>query len=145
MGLVALTLMSRLAFRSAEGPDAQGVAELVQLTFLPPTLPGWTAAAVEKLFQENSPEALSGRFETAAFAHVCVCDGLVVGYIDSKLPRLLSLLVVHPSFQRHGIGSQLLERAFEHIQTAAPEVSVVEVNATEYSIPLLSPARLLPN
>ena len=127
--------MSQLAFRSAEGSDAQGVAELVRLTFVPPTLPGWTAAAVEKLLAENSASALSAVFQTTAFVHVCLSDCLVVGYINCKLPRLLSLLIVHPSFQRLGIGSQLLERALEHIEKTAPEVSVVEVNATEYSFP----------
>jgi len=116
-------------------PDAEVVAELVRITFLPATLPGWTATAVANLFEENTPEALSSRFTNTPFAHVCVCDGSVVGYINCKLPRLLSLLVVHPSFQRLGIGSQLLDCALEHISAAAPEVSVVEVNATEYSVP----------
>lgn len=128
-------MSSQFTFRAAEGPDAQQVSALVQQTFVAPTLPGWTAAAVEKLFAENSPEALRSRFETAAFAHVCVSDGLVVGHVNYKLPRLISLLVVHPSFQRLGVGSQLLEQALMQIAAAAPEISVVEISATEYSVP----------
>lgn len=128
-------MLNQVTFRVAERSDAKQVSDLVQRTFLPPTLPGWTAAAVEKLFGASSPEALVSRFESAAFAHVCVSDGLVVGHINCKLPRLISLLVVHPSFQRLGVGSQLLERALLHIENVTPEISVVEVNATEYSIP----------
>jgi ribosomal protein S18 acetylase RimI-like enzyme len=126
---------SRLAYRSAEAADAHAVSDLVRATFRPETLPGWTAKAVEKLFEENSAAAFDARLESRSFTHVCLSDGSVVGYIDCKLPRLLSLLVVHPSFQRLGIGSQLLDRALEHIASTAPDVSVVEVNATEYSVP----------
>ena len=128
-------MLNQVTFRVAERSDAKQVSDLVQRTFLPPTLPGWTAAAVEKLFGASSPEAFVSRFESAAFAYVCVSDGLVVGHINCKLPRLISLLVVHPSFQRLGVGSQLLERALLHIENVTPEISVVEVNATEYSIP----------
>jgi len=37
--------------------------------------------------------------------------------------------------QRQGIGSRLVERKLAHVSVAAPEISVVEVNATEYSLP----------
>ncbi len=111
------------------------VSDLVRRTFIPSTLPGWTVAAVNGLLEDNSPEALSARFENTAFAQVCVSDGSVVGYINCKLPRLISLLVVAPSIQRSGIGSGLLAQALGHIATNASDVSVVEVNATEHSIP----------
>jgi len=98
-------------------------------------LPGWTPYAIANLFVENSAEALSTRFEGKTFAHVCLSSHEIVGYVNCKLPRLLSILVVRPSFQRAGIGSQLLDRVLQHIANTAPEVSVVEVNASEYSVP----------
>jgi GNAT superfamily N-acetyltransferase len=128
-------MSSQFTFRAAEGSDAQQVSALVQQAFLGSTLPGWAPAAVDNLLAQNSPEALRSQFETAAFAHVCVSDGRVVGHIHCKLPRLISLLVVHPSFQRLGVGSQLLERALLHIGKATPEISVVEASATEFSLP----------
>ncbi|MGE5095875.1 MAG: GNAT family N-acetyltransferase [Betaproteobacteria bacterium] len=69
------------------------------------------------------------------FAEVCLVRGSIVGLITSKLPRLISLLIVDPMSQRQGIGSRLIERKRAHVTAAAPEISIVEVNATEYSLP----------
>ncbi len=128
-------MSSQLAFRPAEKGDASAISELIRRNVLPATLPDWTAAAAHRLFDENTPAAVSATIENAAFAHVCVANGSIVGYINCNSLRLISVVVVDPSVQRSGIGSHLLARALEHIATTAPDVSVVEVNATEYSMP----------
>jgi GNAT superfamily N-acetyltransferase len=87
------------------------------------------------LFSENSPQALREQLRESAFARVCVNESAIVGFIHCKRSRLLGLLAVHPSLQRSGIGSQLLQGMLAHVADAAPEISVVEVNATEYSLP----------
>ncbi len=123
------------SYRPAEGADAESISDLVQAALLPHTLPGWTADAVAHLYSENSPQALRERFTEAAFTRVCVNEGVIVGFIQCKRSRLLGLLAVHPSLQRSGIGSQLLQCMLVHVADAAPDISVVEVNATEYSLP----------
>jgi GNAT superfamily N-acetyltransferase len=123
------------SYRPADVADSDSIAELVQATLLPHTLPGWTPAAIAHLFAENSPDTLREHFRQAAFTQVCSTKGAIVGFIHCKKSRLLGLLAVHPSVQRRGIGSQLLQCMLAHVADVAPEVSVVEVNATEHSLP----------
>jgi ribosomal protein S18 acetylase RimI-like enzyme len=121
-------------FRPAESSDAESISRLAHRALQPRTLPGWTGAAVERLLEGNSEPSLREHLKASAFSEVCVVRGSIVGFMTSKLPRLISLLVVDPAFQRQGIGSRLLERKLAHVSSAAPEISVVEVNATEYSL-----------
>lgn len=102
---------------------------------LPDKLPGWSPAAVSSLLAKASVDALREHIESAAFTHVSVAGDSVVGFILCRNLRFLNLLVVDPSFQRLGIGSRLIHSMLRHVADAAPELSVVEVNATEYSLP----------
>lgn len=122
-------------YRAAEVSDAAALSQLARRALQPYALPGWTGPAIERLLNENSETALRGSLPEATFAHVCSESGSVVGFIASKSPRLVGLLVVDPLHQRRGIGSRLLETMFEFVAEHAPEVSVVEINATQYSLP----------
>ena len=127
--------MIETSYRSARDSDAEQVSELLHRALLPNALPGWTLAAIEHLFVQNSPQALRERIREAAFAHVCLSSGGVAGFIISEKSRFLSLLAVDPSLQRRGIGSALVEYLLVHITKNVSDVSVVEVNASEYSLP----------
>ena len=127
--------VSEPIFRSAQPSDAAAVARLARLAFRPGTLPGWTEAAVARLLEQNSERSLGEYLETGAFAEICLVRGAIAGFVTCKYPRLISLLVVDPEFQRRGVGSSLVQRALANVSSAAPEISVVEVNATEYSLP----------
>jgi GNAT superfamily N-acetyltransferase len=115
--------------------DAESISELVQRALIPSTLPGWTSSAVAHLLDENSPRSLRDRLKEAAFSQVCSSADSIVGFIICKKSRLLSLLAIDPVVQRRGIGSQLIQGMLSHIAEVAPDISVVEVNATEYSLP----------
>jgi GNAT superfamily N-acetyltransferase len=123
------------SFRAANECDAEAIAALIKDAVLPATLPGWTSNAMEGLFAKNSPEALRANIKEAAFTGVDIVDGAIVAFILSKKSRYLNLLVVTPQFQRRGIGSQLIMHLLKHVAEVAPEISVVEVNASEYSLP----------
>jgi predicted GNAT family N-acyltransferase len=87
------------------------------------------------LFDGSTPEAAAAAFENSVFAEVCLNEHSVIGYINCNTPRLISVVVVDPSVHRSGIGSRLLRRALEHISKVAPDASIVEVNATDFSMP----------
>jgi predicted N-acetyltransferase YhbS len=123
------------SYRTAERPDAMAISVLVKDALQPVTLPGWTSEAVSSLLAKASPEAMIEHIGGAVFAHVSVDAGRVVGFILCKSWRFLNLLVVEPSLQRQGIGSYLVKLLFRHLTDAAPDLSVVEVNATRYSLP----------
>lgn len=127
--------MAADTYRKAEVSDAPALSRLAHRALQPHALPGWSDHAVRRLLDENSETALRDFVSAAAFVHVCVESDSVVGFIANKVPRLVSLLVVDPDRQRQGIGSRLLASMVDFVATHAPEVSVVEANATEYSIP----------
>jgi len=125
-----------LSFRPADDADAGALSELVRRNVVPATMPGWTTAAIDRLLGENAPDALRSAIKDASFSQLCLDhENRIVGYVYCKSPRAISLVVVEPSVQRCGIGSALLRRALDHIAGVAPDQSVVEVNATEYSMP----------
>ena len=118
-----------------QASDAESVSALILRAFAPGTLPGWAPAAVEKLLVAAEPRLLCEKFTTAAFAEVCVSAQEPHGFIMAANPRLLNIVVVDPLSQRQGIGTTLLQHLLRHIAATAAEISVVEVNATEYSVP----------
>ena len=122
-------------YRSPSPSDAEAVSAMIQRVFGPAVLPGWTPDAVAKLLAAAEPQSLRAKFTNAFFAEVCVGAEVPHGFIMSAAPRLLNLVVVEPTSQRHGIGTALLQHLLRHISATAAEVSVVEVNATEHSVP----------
>jgi hypothetical protein len=86
-------------YRAAEVSDAPAISQLARRALQPHVLPGWTGPAIERLLNENSEIAVRDFLPETAFAHVSLESGSVVGFITSKLPRLVSLLVVDPLHQ----------------------------------------------
>jgi GNAT superfamily N-acetyltransferase len=125
----------RRAYRAATEADATALSGLVRHNVVAAMLPGWTAAAIDRLRAESTPDALRAAIVDASFAQLCVDGEDPVGYVYCKSPRVIGLVVVDPVVHRLGIGSLLLRQALAHVADVAPDQSVVEVNATEYSMP----------
>lgn len=125
-------------YRRAKLSDAPALSNLARRALQPHALAGWTDYAIRRLLDENSESALCDCVSAAAFVHLCVESDSVVAFIANKVPRLVSLLVVDPDRQRQGIGSRLGATMLDFAGTHAPDVSVVEVNATEYSVPSIA-------
>jgi predicted N-acetyltransferase YhbS len=132
---LALATVTDPSYRVADEADASWISALVRRALPPDRLPGWTTKAVSSLIAKARPERLSGEIRDAAFAHVAVQGTSVIGFILCKNLRFLNLVVVEPTLERRGIGSRLIECMLDHITAAAPHISVVEVNATEHSLP----------
>ena len=122
------------SYRPAEALDGTAVSALVKQSLTSETLPGWTPKAISSLLAKATPEATREEIAKAAFAYVASDDRALVGYILAKHSRFLNLVAVEPSLQRRGIGSHLVRCMLEHVNRADPDLSVVEVNATEYSL-----------
>lgn len=127
--------MTNRSYRPAETSDGPAVSALVKRALPAETLPGWTSEAISSLLAKASPEAMRDQIAAAAFAHVAFDHESIVGFILATRSRFLNLLVVDPSLQRQGIGSHSIRHMLQHLGEAAPDLSVVEVNATEYSLP----------
>lgn len=120
--------------RLANASDGGAASRLVMRSLTVDTLPGWTSDAISKLLAKASPGALSEEIVAADLALVACHHQAVAGFLLAKRLRFLNLLVVEPSLQRRGIGSRLVRCMLDRLNEVAPDVSVVEVNATEYSM-----------
>jgi GNAT superfamily N-acetyltransferase len=123
------------SYRPAEAPDAKAISTLVRRSLTAETMPGWSPKAMSSLLAKAAPEAMREEIAKAAFACVASNHRAIAGYVLAKRSRFLNLVVVDPSLQRRGIGSHLVRRMLEYVNRADPDLSVVEVNATEYSLP----------
>ena len=78
------------------------------------------ASVDQKAFEAlwvNSAETLRLAFQQADFSEVLECQGEIVGYqisTSNQFSAHLARLAVHPDFQRHGLGSNLVNSIFQH-------------------------------
>jgi GNAT superfamily N-acetyltransferase len=124
----------QFATRKATVVDAESAASLVRLSFERLTAEHWAPEARDVFLVETSPEGLRSAIETCAYSAVALDDLEMVGILLMRSPTVLSLLFVHPSGLRCGIGSLLWEQARSHLSTHFPEVRTVELNATPNSL-----------
>ena len=127
--------MATLTFRAALAQDAETVSAVISSAFGPGTTPGWSEPALERFRLENTPGKLTECFAAAFFQQVCEVDGTAIAYVYLSKPHLISLVAVHPNYQRKGVASALLAAAMEHLDQNGSDVSVVEVSSTDYSAP----------
>ena len=127
--------MATLTFRAALAQDAATVSVVISSAFGPGTTPGWSEPALERFRLENTPDKLTECFATGFFQRVCEVDGTAIAYVYLSKPHLISLVAVHPNYQRKGVASALLAAAMEHLDQNGSDVSVVEVSSTDHSAP----------
>jgi ribosomal protein S18 acetylase RimI-like enzyme len=127
--------VATLTFRAALAQDAETVSAVISSAFGPETTPGWSEPALERFRLENTPDKLTECFAAASFQQVCEVDDTTIGYIYLSKPHLISLVAVHPKYQRKGVASALLDAAMERLDQNGSDVSVVEVSSTDYSSP----------
>ena len=124
----------QFATRNATIVDAESAASLVKLSFDRLSAEYWAPEARHVFLTEASPEGLRSAIATCAYSAVVFDDSRLVGILLMKSPTVLSLLFVHPSCLRRGIGSLLWEQARSHLSSHFPEVRTVELNATPNSV-----------
>jgi GNAT superfamily N-acetyltransferase len=111
------------------------VSAVISSAFGVETTPGWSEPALERFRLQNTPDKLKECFAAAFFQQICEVGGAAIGYVYLSKPHLISLVAVHPSYQRKGVASALLDAAKEHLDQSGSDVSVVEVSSTDYSAP----------
>jgi len=128
-------LADELCFRTAANEDALGISMLVSRVFTPDRVPGWGAEALASIHEENSGTSLLNALASSVFHRVVIADGNVVAYVNFTKPHLLAILAVASESQGQGIGSRLIVDATTEIDKTHPEIEVLQVNATESSMP----------
>ncbi len=82
-----------------------------------------------------APAAMRQRSEHDHFMLVAINDEEVVGVIEIRQARHLSLLFVDQRFQRRGIARELLAQALTRVRSENPTLDCLSVNASRYAVP----------
>ena len=137
-----------LIIRPVRGSDIDAIVELSLLAFLSiftsfreilgsdvyeTIWPDW------RVSQKSGVEQLS-RGDNHTFAFVAECDSDVVGFIAYKLDfesknGTIQFLVVHPDYQRKGIGTELNKFALSMIRESGMKMAIAETGGDESHLP----------
>ena len=91
-----------------------------------PSLPPQGGETFTKIAAED---ALAERMASDNLMLVCIADGTLVGLIEFKEGRHVTMLFVAPAWQRRGVGRSLMNSALEQART-----KVVTVRASLLSV-----------
>ena len=83
-----------------------------------------------------SPEAIKSRSQKNYFVIVSEHMGKIVGMLEMRDYKHLSMLFVDKKFHRNGIARQLLIKAIELAQSKNPRLSEITVNSSRYAEPI---------
>jgi GNAT superfamily N-acetyltransferase len=133
-----------LLIRALQPSDVEAASALVHRSFMELAAADWEPQARQVFLTESSPQSLSKGLASAAYAAAAFSGDQLAGVIGMPSPSLLSLLFVHPSRLRRGIGRALWEGARSHIETSFPEVKTIEVNSTPFALPFYRSIGFMP-
>jgi GNAT superfamily N-acetyltransferase len=109
---------------------SERISQLVHSSFNVFVADGWEPSARRNFLDETSASAIAGYLANPAFAAVEIQASEIVGFILMPRPSVVSLLFVHPSELRKGVGRRLWEAARAHLEATHSEIKTVELNST---------------
>jgi GNAT superfamily N-acetyltransferase len=123
-------------YRLMSPTDVVDVSELVTRVFNEFVAPECFPQGVQEFYRYSQPSEFLARQEAHHFALVSVVQDRVVGVIEIRFHKHVSLLFVVPEFQRRGIAKKLLSRALQICQLREPRLSKITVNSSPYAVPI---------
>jgi GNAT superfamily N-acetyltransferase len=113
--------------RSGEERD---VCHLIHRSFDHSVAPACTKRGQRNFKKYADPEEMTRRVLADHFVLLALADGDIVGMIEMRSHRHVSLLFVGPEFQGRGIGGELLGKAVELCRSTDPHLGGVTVNSS---------------
>lgn len=96
---------SDLSFRTVDANDALVASALVRVSFLDLAAQDWEHQAQQRFLAESSAEAVARKIVAATCTTGAFAGEQIVGFLLMPAPTVLSMLFVHPTRLRHGIGT----------------------------------------
>ncbi len=127
--------MSEVEYREMKAGEACEVSDLVQSQFRKYIAHTYKPQGVEKFLMFTTPDSLLERKMAGQLILVGEYGGSMVGVITIRDGSHISLMFVHDTFHRQGIGTELVRRATEKIRTVHPGVCRITVNSSPYGVP----------
>jgi GNAT superfamily N-acetyltransferase len=114
--------------------ECEAVASLVARTFHHDVAPGYPARGITEFLAYANAQGLHTRMAQAHTAWVAVAGEALVGMVEMREHRHVSLLFVDPAWQRRGVARALLSRVLQEARAARPLLAGVTVNAAPNAV-----------
>jgi len=122
-------------YRPMKPGEEVEVSNLVARSFNEFIAPGFSEEGVEEFFKYANHRALLKRSEAGDhFVIAAEREGVIVGMIEIKKRRHVSMLFVDKSFHRKGMASELLRLAIEDIRSCDQIPYKITVNSSPFAV-----------
>jgi GNAT superfamily N-acetyltransferase len=111
------------------------VSNLVARSFNEFIAPDFPEEGIEEFFRYANPRALIKRSEGSHFILVAEAEESIVGIIEIREMKHVSMLFVDKSFHRRGIGKELLRAALDKIKSGSRPPKKVTVHSSRFAVP----------
>jgi len=119
-----------LTFRLMRHGEERAVCEMVHRVFDDSVAALYSKRGDRSFKKYCDPEEMSHRVHTDHFVLLSLADGFIVGMIEMRRHRHISLLFVDPEFQGRGVGWELLQKAVELCRLTDPLLRELTVNSS---------------
>jgi len=130
-----LPLMA-LEYRLMRPEEASEVCKLVEVVFDHYEAPEYSPEGIAEFRRYNRPEEMIKRSNSGHFALVAADAQSVIGIIEIRNNRHISMFFIAQGFQGKGIGRQLWHYALKKSQDADNSVREFTVNSSPYGVPI---------
>jgi GNAT superfamily N-acetyltransferase len=127
--------MSEVSYREMKDGEEHEVSNLVQSQFQKYIAHTYKPQGLEEFLAFTTPDRLLERKRAGQLILVAEHAGSIVGVITIRDANHISLMFVHDTFHRQGIGTELVRRAAKEMKMADPGVCKITVNASPYAVP----------
>ena len=122
-------MISDTSFRPIAPGEESKVCELAVRVFEEFVAPGFSAAGVEEFRRYADAHALADRLRNDHVVLVAEAAGEIVGMIEARECRHISMLFMSSSARGQGVGAELVRRAIQVCQLRDPAVSDITVHS----------------
>jgi GNAT superfamily N-acetyltransferase len=123
-----------ITYRLMRDGEEQAVCDLVHRVFDLSVAPLYRKGGQRNFKQYADPAEMSERVHSDHFVLLALAGGDIIGMIEIRRHRHVSLLFVEPKFQGKGVGGELLGKALELCRRKDSQIREVTVNSSPNAV-----------
>ena len=122
-------------YRAARPGEEAAVSNLVARSFNEFIAPDFSEEGIEEFFNYANPRSLAKRLEGSHFVLVAESEGEIIGMIEIREMKHISMLFVDKAHHGKGTGRELLRFALERIKSESLPPEEITVNSSRFAVP----------
>jgi len=122
--------MAGLTYRLMRDGEERAVCDLIHRVFDISVAPLYTKKGQLNFKEYADHKEMSARINSDHFVLLALTEGSIVGMIEMRRHRHVSLLFIGPEFQGKGIGGELFGKAVDLCRSITPQLKEVTVNSS---------------